>query len=352
MSSRTAAGLRWLAAVVVALTGGLWLPGAGIRPAQALVIDASYAGAGWTTSAQTDVTNVINALTADFTSNATVNIQFDWGSVDGQTMPSNALGATVATLQSANPGAGQTALSVTESLLTQAAANQPTNAVLNTAVAHLPALTSAYSTYAFDIPTAEYLALGGVQTAGTIDAYVGLGTSPGSGWSYSGGTPASGQYDLTSVLEHEITHALGRVDYAFSGTPFLTPLDFYKYDCGTTTLDPNFNNTCFSINGGATDLLSGTAGVFNNTSDSADWQNLSTPSNCGGSDSFDSCLMPGVQATVSALDLTTMCALGWNGAACATGASTPVPEPASAALIGSALLSLAGLRRRRPARSR
>ena len=51
-------------------------------------------------------------------------------------------------------------------------------------------------------------------------------------------------------MEHEITHALGRVDYAFVGYPtFLTPLNLARYDCGTTTLTASADNACLSLMG-------------------------------------------------------------------------------------------------------
>lgn len=334
--------------------GGLGLLSAlSAAPARALVINASFDN-NWTTSApagaNTDVTNVINELQAAFNNPVTVNIQFDWGDINGQALPANALG--VATFPSITAGYN---LAQVNALFTTAAINNPTNAPLNTAVKYLPGAGSSYNNGTnFFIPTSEYKALTGTKS-NALDAYVGFGTT---GWDYSGGKPGAGSFDFTATLEHEITHALGRVDYAFASKvaggappgnpPLLTPLNLYTYDCGTTTLDPNFNNTCFSINGGTTDLKSGTAGVFDNTSDSADWFNtitVSGKSTCGpGSDSFDSCANPGVFASMSNVDFTEMCALGWSGSACA------VPEPPSLWLLLAGAIGLSAVSGRRRGR--
>lgn len=326
---------------VAVLAGICWFVAQ--APAHALSIVPHYESS-WTTNApaaaSAAVNTVISTLEGDFNNNVTVNLQFGWGDLNGSSLPSNALGVTSFNLSSAPAYS----LSQVESLINGAATANPTNAALNIAALHLPSLTSSYASSQFFVPDAEYKALtGGAQNGDTIDAYLGFGS--GVSWDYSGGKPSSNSFDFAAVLEHEMTHALGRVDYGFSSSPppFLTPLNLYTYDCGTTTLDANFNNTCLSLNGGTTDLRSGTAGVFNNTSDSADWQNLTNPSNCGGSDAFDACLEPGVLATMSTVDVSEMCALGWSGNACT------VPEPPSSSLliVGCAGFGLVLAKRRR-----
>jgi MYXO-CTERM domain-containing protein len=183
------------------------------------------------------------------------------------------------------------------------------------------------------------------QTLGSISseqAFAGFATNfcnAACPYDYTGGVPAAGAIDFQSVVEHEIAHALGRFDAAYTATnpSFLTPLDYFKYRCGTQTLDPRFINSCFSYDGGNTFPSAGTAGVFDSSSDSSDWRNTA---NCGGTDSFNACLNTGVQANMSRVDILEMCALGYDAAICA-------PEPASAAILGIPVFGLALLRRRR-----
>ena len=129
----------------------------------------------------------------------------------------------------------------------------------------------------FFIPDAEYKALtGGALNGDTIDGFTGYATNFCGGgtcpYDFTGGVPGSTAIDFTAVVEHELSHALGRVDYAFSsGTaggapPFLTPQDFFKFadsnGC-TTALDPKFDITCFSYDGGATNPGPRTRAVVN-----------------------------------------------------------------------------------------
>jgi hypothetical protein len=287
-------------------------------PAKALTITPTY-DANWLANAPAgayaDVNNVISQYETSLASNPSVsqvnvNIQFDWGDIAGSSIPASDAGVT------AYPqfvGAGTPAFysfNQVTSLLTAAAAAQPLNTALATAVANLPA-SNPFASNQFFIPDAQYLALTGhAQNSDTINAYVGVGTNPAGGtWNYSGGPPPAGQFDFTSTLQHEVAHAMGRVDTAFTAStpggapPFLTPLDLFKYNPGTSTLNPNFSATVFSIDKGATPLQ-----VFSNTGDSSDW--LVTPSSIR--DSYASGIGPGVFQIVSPTDFTEMKSLGWD----------------------------------------
>ena len=135
--------------------------------------------------------------------------------------------------------------------------------------------------------------------------------------------------DLTGVMEHEITHALGRVDYAFvdPNPTFLTPLNLARYGCGTTSLTTLVANACLSLDGGATDL-----NQFDPTgSDTGDWL---TPSHAPTGDAFNAFFYYGQLLTMSPADILEMSALEWDPF------SSSVPESAAWALLGLGFVGL------------
>jgi len=238
------------------------------QPADALVInpvfDASWAAAP--AGATTDVNNVIAEYEADFSNPVTVTVAFGWGELNGSSITSGA--ATVFATSDFPPPFGPAStfsLSQVKGFYNTAAGGAGATQVLVTANNYL---LSSYPnpgglSNGFFIPDAEYKALtGGALNGDTIDGFTGYATNFCGGgtcpYDFTGGVPGSTAIDFTAVVEHELSHALSRVDYGFSSgvagnpPPFLTPQDFFKYDCGTPNLDPKFNVTCFSFNGDAT----------------------------------------------------------------------------------------------------
>ncbi len=283
--------------------------------AHALTITATF-DSYWQTYAPSAATAAVNAVDAMFSSMfsnpGNVNLTFGWNEVNGQTLGGGTLGETSSSLimnQSYNNVA---------SLLAGYSSGHPQNAVLASEVANLPGSGSnPYLNSSFAIPHSQYTALTGTSYSGT-DAYVGFGS--GFTWDYSqAGGITAGYYDFTGVAIHEITHALGRVNYEFiNPTPFLTPLDLTRYTCGATTLNSASGSTaCFSINGGVTDLA-----TYSATSDSADLNGATT-------DPFNAYMSPGTTYTMTAVGSQIMQSLGWT-----------VPEPGTFYLFAPALAGM------------
>jgi hypothetical protein len=303
--------------------------GAG-QPADALVIIPSFE-TSWTmvggapAAATTAVDNVIAEYEADFSNPVTIKVSFGWGDIQGSPVTSGA----VANFPSQTP---QYNLAQVTAQYATAVGSPGATSVLATAFANLPATyPNPGGSTSFFVADAEFKALtGGAQNADPLDGFTGYATDLCSGTT----CPSF----FTALVEHEVAHAMGRVDWAFqSGVangapPKLSPLNFFTYDCGTTTLDPRFNITCFSYDGDATNPGGRT---FSNTSDSSDWINFPN-------DSYNFVVNNG--AIVSTADILEMCALGWNdGAVC----GSAVPEPGTLALLSTSLLGLAALCRRR-----
>jgi PEP-CTERM motif len=318
------------------------------HPADALTIipsfDASWAAAP--VGATIDVNNVITEYEKDFSNPVTITVAFGWGEIGGFAGGPGATPVTSGAVGNVN-GFTLYTLAQTKSFYNTAVGLQPTNTALATADAHLPATftnPAPGGSSLFGIGDSEYLALNSVaQNGNTVDGYLGVATNFCGGgtcpYDFTGGAPGPTAIDFTAVIEHELSHAMGRLDQAFAppNPPELTPLDFFKYQDNagtcTTTLDPRFDVTCFSIDGGATNPLGRT---FSNVSDSGDWINAT-------GDSYNAFIGQGEFASVSSADITEMCALGWEGCA----AAVPTPEPGTLALLSSALLGFTALRRRR-----
>ena len=308
------------------------------RPAVAITIDPVYDSSITSLPNAASVESAFNTVAGDyarsFVGNAVINVGVSWGSVDGYSLPSNAVGASVDNLY------GYFSYSDIKGYLSQAASGAPSDSALAAAVAHLPsAAPSGVGQYVVPSSEAKVLGLISPNQAG-MDGYIGFAGSV-SGYTFnptSGITP--GTYDFQAVAAHELDEVLGRISGLTSASPsYRTVFDLFRYSA-PGTLDLGYNDAAyFSIDGGKTSL-----GTFNNSSsggDRSDWLTTGT-----SSDVQDAFVSTGQALNLTAADLAGLDALAYGGSNLGDANVAPttvayhlveVPEP------GSLLLLLTGL---------
>jgi hypothetical protein len=247
---------------------------------------------------KTAVQAAVQFFDTTFSNNITVNLDFGWGEVGGQTMDTGAIGESEFNY---NGGIPYTYLQVRNALATADAGS----ALASQGVAALPTVDPTGGA-GFVISYAEEKALGLLPAnhAGT-DGYVGLSFS--TTFTFDPNNRAvAGAYDAIGTLEHEMSEVLGRSLFTDqrSGTGFLDdPLDLFRFSApGVHTFaeGPGY----FSLDNGATNLKSFNDGT--NGGDSGDWATSSVV------DSFDAYGHRGMLEPVSQVDLQLMQLLGFT----------------------------------------
>jgi hypothetical protein len=303
------------------------------------VFDNSWTGTALA-PAQAAVTAAESQLSSLFSNNVTLRIQFTSTSASGLADSNFNSTNFPSPYGSSNFSYGQIVTDLKNHYLAH-----PENAALAATVAHLPATISCFFCNTgfnqppnFFLPDAESLALTGapVTQAGAgyaVEGFIRLNPNYNYDINPTDGIAANA-LDLTGIMLHEITHVMGRVDYAFAGSggaadPFLTVLDLDRYYCGGTTLNFMASNACFSLDGGLTDLRQ-----FSAVSDTGDWDSAVMSAN-------NAYINYGTVQGFQSADVLAMNALGWDPVV----STQNTPEPTTLALAALALVGIGLFRR-------
>ena len=224
----------------------------------------------------------------------TVNITVGYGSIDGQSLSSGALGES-------------------DTFFNQYTYSQIRGALIAGSSSGSGTLPAADPTGGgnYWVATGEAKAMGLSGPSSAVDGFIGF-ASQGVSWTYNttnGGPVASGTYDFFGVAAHELSEVLGRdmfvgnQDNQGIGANSYTPLDLFHYSSNGTRDFLGTTAGYFSVDGGASNLDS-----FNTNSngDFGDW------ANSAGNDAFRAFSNSGVPNPVSQSDLTELSALGYH----------------------------------------
>ncbi len=259
------------------------------------------------------------------------------------------------------------------------------------------------SSKTLDLNTAVIKAIGGFTGSATaLDGNVTFSSNFGFDFDPTNGITA-GTFDFVGVAIHEIGHALGfvsgvdfldqvsapggptRIGYAFNNTSIYSALDMFRYSTDPKNIAPGTDPVLdlsaggvasyFSIDGGKTALFGNrfSTGSFNGDGNQAshwkDTPNTPTPPGCPNPQLgiMDPTFCYGQMGEVTALDLASFDAMGWNTsidalrnptyrastAAIYRSLVSAVPEPTSWAMMLTGFAMLGGaLRGRRGTRVR
>ncbi len=149
----------------------------------------------------------------------------------------------------------------------------------------------------------------------------------------------AGAFDFIGVAEHEISEIMGRIPGLggdIAGSPGFLPYDLFRYrGANTRGITNTGSGNFFSINNGTTNLH-GFNDANTNGGDPQDWDNSNL------SDPYDAFTSSGQGHAITSYDITTLDVIGYD-----LRQAQETPEPGTLALLGTSLLGLAALRRRR-----
>jgi hypothetical protein len=237
------------------------------------------------------------------------------------------------------------------------AALNPQNTIQKTAVLQLPA-ADPFNHANVLVRTADARAIG-LAAAVPIDSNLTFNSTA----TYSfGGVAAPGAFTFQDVAAHELDEALGigsNITNLVNNAPLPDTFeaeDYFRYDTGALTRDVTTSGTAnisFSFNGGVTDVarFNQEGGVPGNFIDRNDWiyagvgPGFGCPATAPGPFVQDAFICLDEAAPLLAPgtpEFQVLAALGYDPSAVVS-----TPEPGTLALLGTSLLGLAALRRRR-----
>ena len=265
----------------------------GQRSADAMIInltyDSSITGLGNAAQVEAAINTAAQVLETLYTNNIVVNITASFSSSVG-------LGESE-TEETGNPSYAQVTNYLRAARTTLADSNS---------VASLPA-SDPTGGGTWWLPTAEAKALGGgfgITTNDTASDGQVLFASTVTYALNPANRAVAGEYDLTSVAEHEISEVLGRTSGLNVGGGGYVPYDLFRFtSSGARTVNPNDTGVYFSVDKGVTALKS-----FNSTpgEDLQDWITYSP------ADSYDAAISSGQEGFLSYADLTALDVVGYS----------------------------------------
>ena len=254
------------------------------------------------------VNDAVQFLESTFTNPVTINIDIGYGEIAGTPLSASDIGESLANYVAENYSE---VLSILQAENAPGAASVPATSPLRGAL---------------ETSLAEAQALGLAPSDGSVDGYVGISSSLP--LSYSASTPASNEYYVIGVLEHEMTEVMGRVSWLNDQPRDYALIDLFRYtSSGVRDLATGGKGSTayFSIDNGVTNL--GTWNNDLNVGDLADWVPPGpTPNKI---DAFDYEGSPGALTIVSSNDITLMEALGWTTSALSGPTITSVTDSPS-----------------------